>query len=158
MHHFEPFGDPLRGVDRLTSQLLSGARTPHGMPMDVWREGDAFHVALDLPGVDPAAVDVQAERNTLTIRAERRTAIPEGADVLVAERAQGNYTRQLTLGDGLDTEAITAEYRDGVLHLTIPISSSAQARRIEISHGDAAQAGGNVIDGETGQSEGATGA
>src|SRR4029453_18674247 len=81
---FDPFGDPFRQVDRLTNQLLSGTRTPMGMPMDVWQADDGFHVSLDLPGVDPSSVDITTERNVLTITAERRPEYQQAQNVLVA--------------------------------------------------------------------------
>ena len=132
---FEPFGDPFRGLDRLTSQLLSGARTPMAMPMDVWQSDDGYHVALDLPGVDPGSVEITSERNVLTIRAERRPGYGENDKVLVAERPQGQYTRQLQLSDALDTGNVAADYHNGVLHLSIPVSQAAQPRRIEVRQG-----------------------
>jgi HSP20 family protein len=132
---FDPFGDPFRGLDRLTSQLLSSARTPMAMPMDVWQSEDGYHVALDLPGVDPGSVEITSERNVLTIRAERRPAYGENDQVLVAERPYGQYTRQLQVGDALDTGNVAANYHNGVLHLTIPISPAAQPRRIEVRQG-----------------------
>jgi len=138
---FEPFGDPFRGLDRLTSQLLSGARTPMAMPMDVWQSDDGYHVALDLPGVDPGSVEITSERNVLTIRAERRPGYGENDKVLVAERPQGQYTRQLQLSDALDSGNVAADYHNGVLHLSIPISQAAQPRRIEVRHGAEQQQG-----------------
>ena len=132
---FEPFGDPFRGLDRLTSQLVSGRRTPLGMPMDVWQADDGYHVALDLPGVDPGTVEITSERNMLTIRAERRAEYEEGHNVLLAERPQGSFTRQLQVGDALDTTEVAATYDNGVLTLTIPMAESAQPRRIEVQAG-----------------------
>jgi HSP20 family protein len=132
---FDPFGDPFRQVDRLTNQLLSGTRTPLGMPMDVWEADDGFHVSLDLPGVDPSSVDITTERNILTIRAERRPEYQQGHNVLVAERPQGSFTRQLQLGDTVDSENVQATYADGVLHLTLPIAQAAQPRRIQVQTG-----------------------
>ncbi len=132
---FDPFGDPFRGLDRLTSQLMSGTRTPMAMPMDVWQAEDGYHVALDLPGVDPASVEITSERNMLTIRAERRSEYGEGTNVLLAERPQGRFTRQLQVGEALDTGRVQATYNDGVLLLTIPMSERAQPRRIEVQHG-----------------------
>ena len=129
---FDPFGDPFRQMDRLTSQLLSGTRTPMGMPMDVWQTDDGFHVCLDLPGVDPDSVDITTERNTLTIKAERRAEYEDGQNVLIAERPQGTFTRQLQLGDTVDTENIQASYSDGVLHLTLPMTQAAQPRRVQV--------------------------
>jgi HSP20 family protein len=156
---FDPFGDPFRGFDRLTSQLVSGRRTPMGMPMDVWQADDGYHVALDLPGVDPASVEITSERNTLTIRAERGAEYEEGHNVLLAERPQGSFTRQLQVGEGLDTTKVQATYNNGVLTLTIPMAESAQPRRIEVqtggnqqqlSVGDAQNTGGQP-GGESGQ-------
>ncbi len=136
---FDPFGDPFRGMDRLASQLMSGTRTPMGMPMDVWQAEDGYHVALDLPGVDPAGVEITTERNTLTIRAERRSEYGENGNVLLAERPQGRFTRQLQVGDALDTGRVAATYTDGVLHLVIPLSERAQPRRVEVRHGGGQQ-------------------
>jgi HSP20 family protein len=132
---FDPFSDPFRQVDRLTNQLLSGTRTPMGMPMDVWQADDGFHVSLDLPGVDPSSVEITTERNILTISAERRPEYRAGQNVLVAERPQGGFTRQLQLGDTVDVENVQATYADGVLHLTLPITQAAQARRIQVQTG-----------------------
>src|SRR4029453_17559310 len=129
---FDPFGDPFRQIDRLTNQLLSGTRTPMGMPMDVWQTDDGFHVCLDLPGVDPDSGDITTERNILTITAERRAEYQQGQNVLVAERPQGTFTRQLQLGDTVDAENIQASYGDGVLHLTLPMTRAAQPRRVQV--------------------------
>lgn len=136
---FEPFADPFRNIDRLASQLASGARMPMGMPMDVWQAEDGYHVALDLPGVDPGSVEITSERNMLTIRAERRAEYEQGHNVLLAERPQGRFTRQLQVGDGVDAGKVTATYKDGVLLLTIPLSEQAQPRRIEVQHGGGQQ-------------------
>lgn len=136
---FDPFGDPFRSLDRLTSQLMSGTRTPMGMPMDVWQAEDGYHVALDLPGVDPGSVEITTERNMLTIRAERRAEYQQDHSVLMAERPQGSFTRQLQVGDALDTEKVQATYDNGVLQLTIPMSERAQPRRIEVQQGSGPQ-------------------
>ncbi len=137
---FEPFGDPFRAFDRLTSQLVSGRRTPMGMPMDVWQADDGYHVALDLPGIDPGSVEITCERNVLTIRAERRAEYEEGQNVLLAERPQGSFSRQLFLGEGLDLEQVAASYDDGVLNVRIPVAEQAKPRKVEISAGGGAQA------------------
>jgi HSP20 family protein len=154
---FDPFGDPFRQMDRLTSQLLSGTRTPMGMPMDVWQTDDGFHVCLDLPGVDPDSVDITTERNTLTIKAERRAEYEDGQNVLIAERPQGIFTRQLQLGDTVDTENIQASYSEGVLHLTLPMTQAAQPRRVQVR----TEGGGQrqiTVEGETEESASASGA
>ena len=131
---FDPFGDPFRQLDRMTSQMRSGRRTPMGMPMDVWQADDGYHVALDLPGVDPSSVEITTEQSTLTIRAERAPEYHEGQNVLVAERPQGGFTRQLQVGDSLDLENVEASYTDGVLRLRIPLAKAAQPRRIRVQH------------------------
>ena len=149
---FDPFRDPFREIDRLTNQMLSGTRTPASAPMDVWRSGDTYNVALDLPGIDPASIDVTVERGTVTIRAERQRGFAEGDQVLLAERPQGAFTRQLLLGEGVDQESLHANFQDGVLHLTIPVAQQAQPRRIEVGRNQAAVTsgvqGGNVLQGE----------
>jgi HSP20 family protein len=87
-------------------------------------------------------VEVTAENNTLTVRAERRWD-PEQDDVLIAqERTQGSFARQLLLGEELDKERIDAAYEDGVLTLTVPVASAAKPRKIEVrapgsAHADA---------------------
>ncbi len=152
---FDPFGDPFRHMDRLTNQLLSGTRTPMGMPMDVWQADDGFHVALDLPGADPDSVDITTERNVLTISAERRAEYPQGQNELVAERPQGSFTRQLQLGDTVDTENIQANYADGVLRLTIPITQAAQRRRVQVQIGTSGERE-ITVEGEAEESAGAS--
>lgn len=136
---FDPFGDPFRSLDRLAGQLMAGPRMPMAMPMDVWQSADGYHVALDLPGVDAGSVEITSERNVLTIRAERRPGYGENDKVLVAERPQGQYTRQLQVSDALDTGNVAADYHNGVLHLSIPISQAAQPRRIELRQGSEQQ-------------------
>jgi HSP20 family protein len=129
---FEPFRDPL---DRLMSLATTGTRAPLGMPLDIYRTEDGnFHVDTDLPGVTPDSIDVTVEHNTLTIKAERAPRYGEKDQVVAAERPQGSFTRQLALGEGADSEHLTADYTDGVLHMTIPAVPRAQARKIKVSH------------------------
>lgn len=154
---FDPFGDPFRSLDRLTSQLMSGTRTPMGMPMDVWQEDDGYHVALDLPGVDPSDVEIVSERNIITIRAERQPEYDPGANVLLAERPQGKFTRQLQVSDALDTSKINASYDNGVLRMLVPMSEAAQPRRIEVQPSGAQQAVTVGTSGEQTRTSGAGG-
>lgn len=129
--------DPFRELDRLTEQVLGTAARPAAMPMDAFREGDAFVVELDLPGVDPESIDLDVERNVLNVKAERRTsASGEGSDVLIAERPSGTFSRQLFLGETLDTDRIEASYDAGVLRLRIPVAEQAKPRKIEIKAAD----------------------
>jgi HSP20 family protein len=130
--------DPFRELDRLTQQVMGSAGTwsrPTAMPMDAYRDGDEFVVAFDLPGVPADAIDLDVERNVLTVKAERR---PVGKDVemQVSERPLGVFSRQLFLGDSLDTDHIDAKYDAGVLTLRIPIAERAKPRKIAISAGE----------------------
>ena len=127
--------DPFRDLDRLTNQMVSGVRTPALMPMDAWRDGDTYRVALDLPGVDASSIELSVDRSSLTVHAQRQASFGQGSAVLVAERPQGSFTRQLVLGEGLDADQVRADYLNGVLHLTIPVKQSAQPRRIEVGQG-----------------------
>ncbi|MFJ2926390.1 Hsp20/alpha crystallin family protein [Streptomyces massasporeus] len=129
--------DPFRELDRLTQQVFGpDAARPSAMAMDAYRSGDDFFVHFDLPGIDPETIELDVERNVLNVRAERRSPAPEGAEPLVAERPTGTFTRQLFLGDTLDTERIDASYESGVLTLRIPVAEQAKPRRIQITGGD----------------------
>jgi HSP20 family protein len=126
--------DPFRELDRAFSQMLaSGAERPASAPMDAYRHGESFVAHLDLPGVDPGSIDVSVEQNVLTVTAERHWTPVDGDQVLSAERLQGRFTRQLFLGNALDTEKIHATYENGVLTITMPIADKAKPRKIEIS-------------------------
>jgi HSP20 family protein len=138
--------DPFRDLDRLAAEVFGTARTPALMPMDCLRTGDTFVCRFDLPGIDPESLEVSAENNTLTVRAERRRRDPEGSTYLVSERPSGTYSRQLVLGDGLAVDDIRADYTDGVLTLTVPVAEQAKPRKIEIGRG-----GGTAIDAPNGQ-------
>lgn len=131
--------DPFRELDRLTQQVFGTAARPSSMPLDAWREGDEFVVELDLPGVDPEELDIDVERNVLTIRAERFSQMPDAANAVVTERSWGVFSRQLVLGDALDTEHVDADYTAGVLRLRIPIAERAKPRKISIGGGEASQ-------------------
>jgi HSP20 family protein len=126
--------DPFRELDRLAGSLL-GAGGPRSMPMDLYRTGDHYVLDVDLPGIDPGSVDVDVDGSVLTIRAERTLGAPEDSQWLVRERQPGTYVRQLTLGDGLDAERITAAYDNGVLSITIPVQESAKPRKIAVTTG-----------------------
>jgi HSP20 family protein len=130
--------DPFRELDRLTQQVFGTAARPTNMPLDAWREGDEFVVELDLPGIDPGQMDIDVERNVLTIRAERAGHIPDAATAVAAERPWGVFSRQLVLGEALDTERVDAEYASGVLRLRIPIAEQAKPRKISVANRDGA--------------------
>ncbi|MFI8326843.1 Hsp20/alpha crystallin family protein [Streptomyces sp. NPDC085529] len=124
--------DPFRELDRLAQQVFGGTPRPAAMPMDAWREDGAVWVKFDLPGVDPASVDVTVEKDTLTVRAERRPDVTEGAETVISERPTGTFSRQLFLGETLDTENIQATYDAGVLSLRIPAGEQDKPRKIQI--------------------------
>ncbi|HEX9969335.1 MAG TPA: Hsp20/alpha crystallin family protein [Acidimicrobiales bacterium] len=124
--------DPFRELDRLTQQTL-GRQMPSVLPMDAYRHGDHFVVHVDLPGVDPSTVELTVEKNVLTVRAERTWQRQDGDEVLIAERPQGSFTRQLFLGEGLDADRIEAGYENGVLTVTIPVAERAKPRKVQIN-------------------------
>ncbi|MEU2117060.1 Hsp20/alpha crystallin family protein [Streptomyces sp. NPDC016459] len=132
--------DPFRELDRLAQQLAGAPGTwsrPSAVPMDAYREGDVYVIALDLPGVPPDAIDIDVERNMLTVKAERRpVAKADDVQMELSERPLGVFSRQLMLADTLDTEKITADYEAGVLTLRIPIAERAKPRKISIGRGD----------------------
>ena len=128
--------DPFRELDRLTQQVFGTAARPTGMPLDAWREGDEFVVELDLPGIDPGRMDIDVERNVLTIRAERMSNVPDAANAVATERPWGVFSRQLVLGDALDTDKVNADYTAGVLRLRIPVAERAKPKKISISSSD----------------------
>ncbi|MEA3529735.1 HSP20 family small heat-shock protein [Nocardia sp. CDC186] len=124
--------DPFRDLDRLTEQVFGTPARPAVMPMDAWRDGDEFFVELDLPGVDPDSLDLDVERNVVTVRASRPQLDP-GRAMIASERTRGVFSRQLFLGENLDTDHIRADYRDGVLRLIVPVAEEAKPRKIEVT-------------------------
>jgi HSP20 family protein len=131
--------DPFRELDRLTqnvfgagSQMGTWSR-PNPMPMDAYRAGDTYVVSFDLPGVAPEAIELNVERNVLTVKAERRPATETGVELQVGERTYGVYSRQLFLGETLDADKIAATYEAGVLTLKIPVAEKAKPRRITVT-------------------------
>ena len=128
---YDPFGE----FDRLAAQLLQGrqgAGGPRSFPMDAYRRGDRFLVHLDLPGVDPDSIEISHDQNVLTVQAERRFDTKDDDQVIVNERPQGTFSRQLFLSEGLDADRIEADYENGVLTLQIPLAERAKPKRIEV--------------------------
>jgi HSP20 family protein len=123
--------DPFRELDRFAQQVLGTAARPAVMPMDAWREGEQFVVEFDLPGIDADSLDIDIERNVVTVRAERPSVDPD-REMLAAERPRGVFSRQLVLGENLDTERIEASYHEGVLTLQIPVAEKAKPRKISV--------------------------
>ncbi len=130
--------DQFRELDQLAQQVFGTMARPTVMPMDAWRDGDDFVVEFDLPGVDPGSIDLDVERNVLTVKAERHR-ILDDTETIATERRRGVFSRQLFLGDTLDVERVEASYDDGVLRLVIPVAEQAKPRKIEISSSERRQ-------------------
>jgi HSP20 family protein len=126
--------DPFRDFDRIAEQMMLGGGRggPRSFPMDAYRRADQFFVHLDLPGVEADSIELTAENNVLTVSAARRFETEEGDQVLIRERPQGEFTRQLLLGENLDVDNIEANYENGVLTLAIPVAEKAKPRRISV--------------------------
>jgi HSP20 family protein len=138
--------EPLREFERLSQQLIGRAgRLDLAMPMDAYRQGDQFVVHFDLPGVDPSSIQLTVEKNVLEVRADRSWERQEGQEWLTAERPQGSFSRQLFLGESLDTDRVEASYRNGVLRITVPVAERAKPRRVEITSDD----GSRTIEADT---------
>jgi len=127
--------DPFRELDRVAQQVFGTAGRPAAMPIDAYRKGDEFVVLFDLPGCDPATINLTVERNVLAVHAERRRPTDEDVELLIGERPTGTFSRQLFLADTLDSERIVADYTDGVLRLRVPVKEQAKPRRVDISVG-----------------------
>jgi HSP20 family protein len=125
--------DPFRDFDRVAQQVLGTPARPAAMAMDAFRSGDEFVVQFDLPGVDAESIDLTVEKNVLTVHAERRRPVEEGVEMVISERPEGTFSRQLFLGESLDAERIEASYDQGVLVLRLPIAERAKPRRVPVS-------------------------
>ncbi|WP_165069291.1 Hsp20/alpha crystallin family protein [Marisediminicola senii] len=139
--------DPFRELDRLASAVIDTRQGPRLMPMDLYRDGDHYVMSADLPGIDPGSVDIDVDGQLLTIRAERTLTNVDGVKWLSRERQAGSFLRQLNLGQGIDTESITASYDNGVLSVTIPVSARSKPRKIEVTSTADSGNGGSVSGG-----------
>ncbi|MFP3906923.1 MAG: Hsp20/alpha crystallin family protein [Acidimicrobiales bacterium] len=122
--------DPFRELDRLAQPSRFAS-----MPLDAYREGDHFVVNLDLPGVDPESIDLTVEKNVLTVSAERSWNVGDEITWVANERPQGTFSRQLFLGESLDTDGIEAGYDRGVLTIRVPVAEAAKPRKVQITSG-----------------------
>ena len=125
--------DPFRDLDRLTGAMFGTAARPTALPMDAYRENGAFVVQMEIPGVDPESIDLTVEQNVLTVHAERQPSYDNEVERIAAERTYGTFSRQLFLGDTLDTDKLSASYDAGVLTIRIPVAEQAKPRKISIS-------------------------
>ncbi|MDP9637554.1 HSP20 family protein [Rhodococcus cercidiphylli] len=132
--------DPFRDVDSLTSALLGAStgsdRAPRFMPMDLYKVDDHYVLSADLPGVDPGSIDVDVDRGTLTLTAQRTVPESSGVQWVSSERFAGTFRRQISLGDGVDSERISASYDNGVLSITIPLAERAKPRKVDIARAE----------------------
>ena len=128
--------DPFRELDRVTQQVFGTPSRPAAMPIDAYRSGDEFVVQFDLPGVEVSSIDLTVEKNVLTVHAQRQRSSDDGTELLVAERPHGTFSRQLFLGETLDTDRIDAAYANGVLTLKVPVAERAKPRRVTIASGE----------------------
>jgi HSP20 family protein len=146
--------DPFRDLDRLAQQVFGTPSRPAAMPIDAYRRGDEFVVEFDLPGVDQESIELTVEKNVLSVHAERRRSATDDVELLVGERPHGTFSRQLFLGESLDTDRIEAAYADGVLTLRVPVAERAKPRRVPITRSDAEpsaiDAGSQELVGSTG--------
>lgn len=131
--------DPFRDFDRLAQQVLGTPARPAAMPIDAYRHGDEFVVEFDRTGVDSGSIELVVEKNVLTVHAQRHRTALDGVELLVGERPHGTFSRQLFLGEGLDTERIDASYADGVLTLRLPVAERAKPRRVPINVAEPSQ-------------------
>ncbi|GLI26904.1 heat-shock protein Hsp20 [Agromyces rhizosphaerae] len=129
--------DAFRDLDRVASAFFDTRRGPRRMPMDLYRDGDHYVLTADLPGIDPGSVDIDVDGQLLTIRAERTLSTGEGVKWITREREAASFLRQLNLGQGIDTERISARYDNGVLNVQIPVSEKAKPRKIAVEQADA---------------------
>jgi len=128
--------DPFRDFDRLAQQVFGTPARPAAMPIDAYRKGDEFVIHFDLPGVAADSIDLTVEKNVLSVHAERKRSVGDDVELIVGERPQGTFSRQLFLGETLDTDALTADYSDGVLTLRVPVAEKAKPRRVQIGSSD----------------------
>jgi HSP20 family protein len=127
--------DPFREFDRMAQQVFGTNERPAAMPIDAYRQGEDFIVQLDLPGVNPDAIDLTVERNVLTVHAQRQRSDSDDVELLIGERPHGTFSRQLFLGETLDSEQLRADYVDGVLTLRVPVKEQAKPRRVNVAVG-----------------------
>jgi len=141
--------DPLREFDRLTREARD--RPPTVLAFDAIRDDESVTLYFDAPGISAGDIDVNVERNELTITANR---VWEGQDkeTLVNERPQGSFTRRVMLSDILDADRLEASLSDGVLTVTVPVADKSKPRKIDVSTGsprgdDIEVSGGDRTDG-----------
>jgi HSP20 family protein len=129
--------DNFRDVDRVVEQTLGASRTTRVVPIEAFRRGDEYVVVFDLPGVDRNDIDIKVERNVVTVRVTRRPLRGQDDEILIDERPKGEFTRQLYLGDSLDNKRLSADFKNGMLMLTIPVDESSKPRTVSLDSSSA---------------------
>lgn len=126
--YFDPFAE----LSRLSSGMMPDRSAPRAIPVDLYREHDQYVLNADLPGVDPGSIDIDIDGQLLTLRAHRTSDTADGVKWLSRERPGGSYLRQFSVGEGVDTERISASYENGVLSVIMPLSERAKPRKVEV--------------------------
>jgi HSP20 family protein len=135
------FRRDLNGVfSRLVSGSQSGSERPLKIiaavpPIEAWVDNDEkkYHLSIALTGVDPKDIELNVQGNNLTVSGEQKVSEEKkDADFLYQEFAYGRFERTITLPEGVDTSKLTAEYKNGVLEITAPMSANALPRKVEI--------------------------
>ncbi|WP_166983126.1 Hsp20/alpha crystallin family protein [Paramicrobacterium fandaimingii] len=129
--------DPFREFASFASAFADSPAGPRKMPMDLYRDSDTYVLNADVPGIDPGSVDIDVDGQLLTIRAQRPVSGGDGVRWITRERGPASYLRQLSLGQGVDTEKISASYDNGVLSIMIPVSERAKPRKIVVNSASA---------------------
>jgi len=121
--------------DRVSQDESSGATADWAPPVDIEEYADKFVLYADVPGVDPKGIEVTLEKGVLTLTGSREQQVEQnGVERRRVERASGRFHRRFALPDTVDSEAVSASNRNGVLEVTIPKRPQEQPRRIQVTH------------------------
>jgi len=132
---FDPFTrDFDRRIERAFGPAWSSFRqgTAAGMPMDAIRTEDGLVLRFDLPGIDPASIEVTVDRGVLSVSAKRGEELAEGEKPYIRERVTGTFSRRIRLGNAIDSDKVEAGYAHGVLTVQVPVAEAAKPRKVEI--------------------------
>ncbi len=128
-----PFAQMTREMDRLFARPAFVPARPERLPaLNAWQDEGTLHVEAELPGYRLDDIEILAHDDSLTLRGSRQIQTPEGASVLRAERASQSFERTIALPMPINVEAVGASLRDGVLHITLPLTPEVKPRRVTI--------------------------
>lgn len=134
-----PFNRLREEMDRLFSAPASGLRFNMGgldlavyPTLNVWEQGEAFHVEAEVPGLALSDLDLSVQDDILTLKGERKVAREEGAAFHRRERTIGQFERAIQLPSAVDTTKVEATLKDGVLHIALPKAEAAKPRKIAV--------------------------